>query len=90
MTLFTQPVDQTTSKRNQNQTMPDLNEFMTTQETAKKLGFHVNSIPNMLRSKSLEGIRIGRAWLISKKSVEQYLKKTKGMTKRDPRRKQQK
>ncbi|MCC6569601.1 MAG: excisionase family DNA-binding protein [Anaerolineales bacterium] len=68
-------------------TMPDLNEFMTTQETAEKLGFHVKSIPKMLRDKILDGERWGRDWLVYKKSVDAYLKKTKGMSKTDPRRK---
>lgn len=68
-------------------TMPDLNEFMTTQEAANKLGFHVKTIPGMMRDKELEGMRFGRAWLVSKKSVQEYLSKTKGMSKFDPRRK---
>lgn len=68
-------------------TMPDLNEFMTTQEAANKLGFHVKTIPGMMRDKELEGMRFGRAWLVSKKSVQEYLSKTKGMSKHDPRRK---
>lgn len=67
--------------------MPDLNEFMTTQEAAKKLGFHVKTIPMMVRNKTLEGIRFGRAWLVSRKSVQDYFEKTKGMNKNDPRRK---
>lgn len=67
--------------------MPDLAEFMTTKEAADKLGFHVKSIPKMLRDNILDGERFGRAWLVSKKSVNDYLKKTKGMSKRDPRRK---
>lgn len=67
--------------------MPDLNEFMTTQEAAEKLGFHVKTIPSMMRDKELEGMRFGRAWLVSKKSVQEYLSKTKGMSKNDPRRK---
>ena len=68
-------------------TMPDLNEFMTTLEAAKKLGFHVKTIPGMMRDKELDGIRFGRAWLVSRKSVQEYLDKTKGMSKNDPRRK---
>ena len=69
------------------QSMPDLAEFMTTKEAAKKLGFHVKTIPGMMRDKELEGVRFGRAWLVSKKSVQEYLDKTKGMSKNDPRRK---
>ncbi len=70
-----------------NKAMPDLAEFMTTQEAAEKLGFHVKSIPKMVRDNVLEGVRFGRAWLVSRKSVDEYIKKTKGMSKRDPRRK---
>lgn len=67
--------------------MPDLAEFMTTQEAANKLGFNVRSIPYMIKSKTLEGIRFGRTWLVAKKSVDEYRKKTHGMSKNDPRRK---
>jgi len=89
MVLVT-PIDLSTSKKNINQTMPDLNEFITTREAAKKLGFHVKTIPMMLRNKTLDGMRFGRSWLVSKKSVDEYQKNTKGMSKNDPRRKQQK
>jgi len=68
-------------------TMPDLTEFFTTQQAAQKLGFHVKTIPGMMRDKELDGIRFGRAWLVSRKSVQEYLEKTKGMSKNDPRRK---
>jgi excisionase family DNA binding protein len=67
--------------------MPDLEEFYTTQEAAEKLDFNVRSIPYMIKNKSLEGVRFGRSWLVSKKSVKEYLKKTDGMSKNDPRRK---
>jgi excisionase family DNA binding protein len=70
--------------------MPDLEEFMTTQEAAEKLGFHVKSIPSMMKDKELDGIRFGKVWLVSRKSVQEYLEKTKGMSKNDPRRKNKK
>lgn len=70
--------------------MPDLAEFMTTQEAAKVLGFHVKTIPMMARNKTLDGIRFGRAWLVSRKSVQEYLKKNEGKSKNDPRRKAEK
>jgi len=71
----------------QDTTMPDLEEFLTTKEAADKLGFHVKSVQNMVKKKTLEGIRFGRVWLVSKKSVRDYLKKTDEMSKNDPRRK---
>jgi excisionase family DNA binding protein len=79
MTLFTG----TPTRKKQKDTMPDLAEYMTTQEAALKLGFHVKSIPMMVKNKTLEGVRFGRAWLVSRKSVDEYLQKTKGMGKRD-------
>jgi excisionase family DNA binding protein len=70
--------------------MPKLNELMTTKEAADQLGFHVQTVSGMMRGKKLDGVRFGRTWLVSRKSVEEYLQKTKGMSKYDPRRKQQK
>ena len=66
--------------------MPDLAEFMTTEEAAKKLGFTVASVRQMVFKKKLESTRFGRALLIPKKAVADYLEKTKGMSKNDPRR----
>lgn len=66
--------------------MPDLADYMTTQEAATKLGFHVKSIRNMLAAEKLSGIKLGREWLVSKKSVAEYLKQSSGMDKHDPRR----
>jgi excisionase family DNA binding protein len=81
-------IDFTQSKTTpHNTTMPDLAEFMTTQEAAEKLGYSVASVRNMIYQKKLEGIRFGRSLLIPKKAVKEYLDKTKGMSKHDPRRK---
>lgn len=66
--------------------MPDLAEFMTTQEAAKKLGFTVMSVRHLVYKNKIDGIRFGRSLLIPKKAVEDYLEKTKGMSKNDPRR----
>lgn len=68
-------------------TMPDLKDFMTTKEAADKLGFTVVSVRNLIYKKKLESIRFGRSLLIPKKAVAEYLEKTKGMSKNDPRRK---
>lgn len=81
-------IPHTIAKRNQ--PMPDLEEFYTTQEAADKLGFNVRSIPYMIKNNTLEGRRFGRTWLVSKRSVAEYLKKTDGMSKNDPRRKSKK
>jgi len=69
--------------------VPDLSEYMTTKEAADALGLHVKRIPTMVKNKTLEGIRFGRAWMVSRKSVQEYSEKTQGMSKNDPRRKLQ-
>jgi excisionase family DNA binding protein len=84
MTLLTHTISQTQTRK---PTMPDLSEFMTTQEAAEKLGYSVGSIRNMVYQKKLDGIRFGRSLLIPKKAVKDYLEQTKGMNKHDPRRK---
>lgn len=79
MTLLTHP--------QQKPTMPDLEEFMTTQEAAEKLDLTIRAVNRLVASKKLEGIKIGRMYLISRVSVKSYSDKTKDMSKNDPRRK---
>ncbi len=67
--------------------MPDLNDFYWTEQAAKVLGFSVASIRQMVFKKKLESTRFGRSIMIPKKAVHEYLEKTKGMSKNDPRRK---
>lgn len=67
-------------------TMPDLNEFFTAEQAAKELKFTVASVRQMVFKKKLESIRFGRSILIPKKAVLEYIEKTKGMSKNDPRR----
>ena len=71
-----------------NNDMPDLNEFMTVQEAAEKLGFNEQSVRHLFRQGTLEGKKIQRVILIFKNSVAAYQKKTQGMNKNDPRRNQ--
>lgn len=85
MTVLTR-MNNRTNTHPTKETMPDLAEFMTTEEAAEKLGFTVVSVRNLIYKKKLESIRFGRALLIPKKAVNEYLEKTKGMSKNDPRR----
>ena len=53
--------------------MPDLNEFISTERAAEILSLHAVTVRNMIRTKKLEGVKIGgKTWLVSKKSVEKY------------------
>ena len=66
--------------------MPDLNECMTTDQAAKALDFTVESVRQLVYKNKLESQRFGRSILIPRKAVKEYLEKTKGMNKKDPRR----
>lgn len=67
--------------------MPDLNDFYSTERAAEILELHVVTIRNMIRTKKLDGVKIGgKTWLVSKKSVENYRIATDDMSKNDPRR----
>ena len=76
-----------TEDKSQETPMPDLAEFMTTQEASEKLDLTIRAVTRLVTSKKLEGIRVGRMHLISRMSVKSYLDKTKTMSKNDPRRK---
>jgi len=73
-------------EKSQETPMPDLAEFMTTDQAAKALDFTVESVRQLVYKKKLESQRFGRSILIPKKAIKEYLEKTKGMNKRDPRR----
>jgi excisionase family DNA binding protein len=80
---------QTASKfQHQKQTMPDIEEFMTTQEAAEKLDLTIRAVNRLVAGNKLDGIRVGRMHLISRASVKSYLDKTRDMSKNDPRRKE--
>jgi len=66
--------------------MPDLTDYMTTQEAAEKLGYHVESVRRMLRDQELEGVKWGKSWFVLRASIKEYQKQTEGMSKFDPRR----
>ncbi|WKZ34855.1 MAG: helix-turn-helix domain-containing protein [Anaerolineales bacterium] len=69
-----------------NKPMPDINEFYSTEQAANVLGFTVASVRQLVYKKKIESRRFGRSLLIPKKSIKEYLEKTRGMSKNDPRR----
>ena len=64
--------------------MPDLTNFVTTDEAAQELGFHVNHIRRMVRRGDLEIMRVGQMIFISSESIKEYKDKTKGFDKHSP------
>jgi len=66
--------------------MPDLNDFISTEEAAEKLKYHVEHVRRMMREGSIEGVKIGRTWLVKREALDSYMKRTAKMAKHDPRR----
>ncbi|MGD0753213.1 MAG: helix-turn-helix domain-containing protein [Anaerolineales bacterium] len=66
--------------------MPDLNEFITTEEAAEKLKYHVEHVRRMMREGSIAGQKIGRTWLVRREALDIYMRRTAMMAKHDPRR----
>lgn len=52
--------------------MPDLTNFVTTQEAAALLGYHVDYIRQLIRKKALDSMRVGNMIFVSKESIERY------------------
>jgi excisionase family DNA binding protein len=69
--------------------MPDLKDYMTTEEAAKKMGFHVEHIRRMRRQGKLKGKKVGAMWFILRESVEKHLQEMAGKNKFGPRPKKQ-
>jgi excisionase family DNA binding protein len=66
--------------------MPDLKDYVTTQEAAQLLGFHQDTIRRLLRNHDLEGTKVRRDWLVLRSSLEEYVQRNAEMAKNDPRR----
>jgi excisionase family DNA binding protein len=66
--------------------MPDLNDFISTEEAAEKLAYHVEHVRRMMREGSIQGLKIGRTWLVRREALDSYMKRTASMAKHDPRR----
>jgi excisionase family DNA binding protein len=71
------------------QPMPDLADYITTEEAAKTLGLHVETVRLFLRYKKLAGLKVGRTWLVSIQAVKEYQEKIMGKDKHDPTRKKE-
>lgn len=68
------------------QIMPDIEEYFSVAEAAKKLDFTVQGVAKLIRQGKLEGKKVGNMWLVSKASVANYSKITKGINKKNPHR----
>jgi len=66
--------------------MPDLNEFVSTEEAAERLKYHVEHVRRMMREGSIAGLKIGRTWLVKREALDSYMRRTAKMAKHDPRR----
>jgi excisionase family DNA binding protein len=66
--------------------MSKIADYLTTAEAARMLGFTPQSVRNLVYRGTLQGVRVGRAVLISRAELRAYQKRTNGMSRNDPRR----
>ncbi len=50
-----------------------ISEFVTCQDAAEALGYTVQHIRRLARDGQLEGLKLGRDWVISRESVGEFL-----------------
>lgn len=61
-----------------------MQDVMTTREAAEILGVAPESVARLAKRGILKGERFGRAWMVYRSSVEEYLERNKGKAKSDP------
>jgi excisionase family DNA binding protein len=59
-------------------------EYLTTDEVAEELGYHVESVRRIIRERKLDAEKIKGVWLIRRRSLEAYKQATEGKSKHDP------
>lgn len=63
--------------------LADLAEYVTTDEAAEVLDYHVNSVRRLIRRGKLRAEKKG-VWLIRRDSLKDFRKKLEGRSKHDP------
>jgi len=62
-----------TQTASQSSTTHIINNHITVIAGAEMTGYNIQYLPRLLRSRTLEGIKIGQLWLIEMQSLEMYL-----------------
>ncbi len=57
-----------------------LNSYLSTEEAAKTLGYTRQHIRVLIYEGRLKGERIGKSWLVSRSSVEDYIMKKRNLS----------
>lgn len=63
-----------------------MDDYMTTVQAAELLGIDPASVARLIRQGKLHGERFGRAWMVSRRSAEDYLERFGELPKRSPKR----
>jgi len=66
--------------------MPDLGDYVTTDEAAQLSGYKQRWLAQLVREGKLEAVKVGRTWLIHKEKLLAYVEEMKqlGPSKHDP------
>ena len=71
-----------TQSTSQSKTPPIINNHVTVNTAAEVTGYNIQYLRRLLRSGTLEGIKIGQIWLIEMQSLEMYLQHTESTSDR--------
>jgi excisionase family DNA binding protein len=66
--------------------MADISEYLTTEEVAELLGYHVESVRRAIRNSKLPAEKKAGVWLVPRDAVKEYREAVEGLSKHDPRR----
>jgi excisionase family DNA binding protein len=64
----------------------NLADWITTAEASRLTGYHVVHIRRLIKDSSIEGVKMGRDWIVNKAGILEYCEKMKllGTSKHDP------
>lgn len=66
--------------------MPDISEYLTTEQVADLLGYNVEYVRRMIRKDKLPAEKLAGVWLVHRDAAKEYQEAVKGLDKNDPRR----
>ncbi len=62
--------------------MSELDDWVSTYDAARLMGFHPDHVRRLVRSQQLEARKWGNAWMIRRRSLSRYLADTKAKGKK--------
>jgi excisionase family DNA binding protein len=64
--------------------MPDIEEYITTEQAASALGYHTESVRRLIRTGKLPAEKVAGVWLVHRDALRRYKADVAGLSKHDP------